>query len=277
MSAISALPADIVAWLSGQEPLSGLRFMTEFPATKKTVPLKKAIVAVGLENVGIQDSFTETDGGVLIKNEYCRLANLKIRLAIHVPFSDGGARCHDIFSAIIDCLTFASDLNIIESGCSDVTADRDTDAFVLNAWITVKSDFCPAESSDMNFQSFLDKELLCGSHIRDDVIHVTADDKTLWNEPFVFGYYAGNSASSMTVSLAFQPRLVLVFAHQRPLMQPTSATTATLFSGIAFPDYGTLGLEIVNKGFRVSSPGVINGGTAAMNNSGYMYGYVAFK
>jgi len=277
MSAISALPADIVAWLAEQEQLSGLRFMTEYPATKKAVPLRRVIVAVGLEQVGIQDSFTDTGGGVLVKNEYCRLAALRIRLAIHVPFSDGGARCHDIFSSIIDCLTFASDLNILESGCEAILSDRDTDAFVLSAWIKIQSDFCPAESSDMNFQSFLDKELLCGSHVRDGVIHVTQGDKALWDEPFAVGTYTGNGASSNTISLPFRPKLVQVFAHQRPALYPTSATTATLFSGIAIRDYGTLGLEIVNAGFRVSAPGVVNGATAAMNNAGVTYGYVAFK
>ena len=164
MSTISVLPSQIAGWLSEQTSLGGIRFITEYPAVKKEIPLKRVTVAVGIGEMEIVDSFTENDEGVLIKNEYCRLATIKIKLAIHVPYSRGGAACHDILTAIIDCLTFDTDLNVVESGCSGVKADRDTDAFVLDAHILMQADFCPADTTGMNFHCFLDKTLLCGSH-----------------------------------------------------------------------------------------------------------------
>lgn len=147
MSTISVLPSQIANWLSEQTRLSGIRFITEYPAVKKEIPLKRVTVAVGIGKMEIVDSFTANDEGVLVKNEYCRLANIKVKLAIHVPYSKGGATCHDVLTTIIDCLTFDTDLNVVESGCSGIKADRDTDAFVLDAYILMQADFCPADTT----------------------------------------------------------------------------------------------------------------------------------
>ena len=77
MSTISVLPSQIANWLSEQTRLSGIRFITEYPAVKKKrYPLKRVTVAVGIGEMEIVDSFTANDEGVLVKNEYCRLANI---------------------------------------------------------------------------------------------------------------------------------------------------------------------------------------------------------
>ena len=144
MSEISALPSNIVAWLKERSELSHIKFLTEFPAIKKAVPLKNTTVAVGIQSMEIVDSFTENDEGVLVENEYCRQAKIRLRLSIHAPYSSGGEACHDAFTDIIDCLTFASGLDILNSGCDGIVSDRDTDAFVLSAWATVNASLCPA-------------------------------------------------------------------------------------------------------------------------------------
>ena len=48
MSTISVLPSQIANWLSEQTRLSGIRFITEYPAVKKEIPLKRVTVAVGI-------------------------------------------------------------------------------------------------------------------------------------------------------------------------------------------------------------------------------------
>lgn len=42
MSTISVLPSQIANWLSEQTRLSGIRFITEYPAVKKEIPLMVA-------------------------------------------------------------------------------------------------------------------------------------------------------------------------------------------------------------------------------------------
>ena len=275
MDSIVSLPQRIVEWLSAQSDMTDLKFFVEFPPINKAVPLRRAIVAVGIESINIEDKFTENDDGVLERQEYCRLAKIKANLSICVPFSQGGQACHDIFTRIADALTFRTNLNISESGCEKIESDRDTDALVMTGWLMMEADFCPAESTDDNYASFLDKELLCGSHIRDEEIHVTAEDKEKWNLPFVTGHYMG-VGTSKTINLGFEPSLVLVFAGGMPLAEANfnSSMLKTYFA--VSTDTGINGVEITNSGFRASNV-TEDGVTAALNESGYVYVYVAFK
>lgn len=278
MSEISALPDGIVAWLGAQAPLADIKFITEFPPSPKAIPLKKVTVAAGIEQVKIRDSFAANDEGVLSENEYCRLAAIKIKLAIHVPFSLGGAKCHDVFTDVVDCLTFASDLNIVESGCGFIRADRDTDALVLDAVIMVTADFCPAVSSSVRFQSFLNKDLLCGSHITDSAIHVTPADKALWNAPFAVGTYFGNGASSHIVPTGFAPKIAAVFAAQYPPVT-VGGTNSACYWGLCAAGYGTQGIELTATGFKLmqGSAHEMNGSLPRLNEAGLNYFYIAVK
>ena len=278
MSTISVLPSQIAGWLSEQTSLGGIRFITEYPAVKKEIPLKRVTVAVGIGEMEIVDSFTENDEGVLIKNEYCRLATIKIKLAIHVPYSRGGAAYHDILTALIDCLTFDTDLNVVESGCSGVKADRDTDAFVLDAYILMQADFCPADTTGMNFHCFLDKTLLCGSHVRDTVKHVTAEDKALWNAPVKIGSYTGTGAKSRSVKVGFKPTAVFVFCRSMPAaIADFSSSSTNCYVAAATQGGGMAGVGITSDGFSISSASAVNGGKSQLNDLGMTYSYIALK
>ena len=254
MSAISALPADIVRWLSAQPDLADITFLTEFPAIKKAVPLRKVIVAVGLHDVTLTDQFRDDGNGVLVRQEYCRTADMQIHLAIHVPFSRGGHTCHEVFSDVIDALNFASDLHIEQSGCESITEDRDTDALVLKGYIRVTADFCPAASSNMNFQSFFDKTLLCGSHIRDASIHASAEEKYLWEHPLYVMRYTGTGAASRQFTLDFEPSWATVFAVEYPTILYNSSQQRTeLYSASATKFGSSEGIALDGRTVRVYS------------------------
>ncbi len=280
MSKISVLPEDIAGWLSEQQLLDGIRFITEFPSEKKEIPLKRVTVAVGIAEMKIEDHFAEEteDDQNIVDTEYCRLATIKIKLGIHVPYSEGGARCHDILTDVIDCLTFNTDLNVVESGCTSVKADRDTDAFVLEAYLLLEADFCPANSSGVNFESFLNKDLLCGSHITDKDVHVTLNDKALWNAPFVMGSYVGTGAGSRSIALGFKPSLVLLFASNMPLVVADyNNSTAQCYLGIGTASGGLMGFSVTSSGFKVSQTDSYSGNSMKYNQAGISYIYIAFK
>lgn len=278
MSEISALPSNIVEWLKGREELSEIKFLTEFPAIKKAVPLKNTTVAVGIESMEIVDSFTENDEGVLVENEYCRQAKIKLRLSIHAPYSSGGEACHDAFTDIIDCLTFASGLDILTSGCDGIISDRDTDAFVLSAWATVNASLCPAASSSLDFPSFISKELLCGSHINDTSIHLSAEQQTYLDTPFESGSYFGTGDSTETVSLGFKPSVVIVVGSGLPLIyHSTSDSKYYAMAAVGVEKGSSLGLEITSTGFKVKNNTTSKGCTALLNELGTTYFYLAFR
>ena len=276
MDSIVSLPIRIVEWLGKQDDMKDLTFFVEYPPINKAVPLRKAIVAVGIENIEITDKFVANDDGVLEKQEFCRTAMIKANLSICVPFSKGGQACHDIFTRIADALTFRTNLNIEKSGCEDIISDRDTDALMMNGWFLMNADFCPAASTDENYASFLDKELLCGSHIRNTEIHVT-DDKAKWNAPFASGFYIGNGTSSRTVSLGFKPSLVIVMAAGLPAVT-VNFTNSTCYSYMAMANDSltSLGLSLTSTGFRVATNTTDNV-TSDLNDAGSSYVYIAFK
>jgi hypothetical protein len=277
-SAVSALPGDIVAWLQTQEALSDVTFMTEFPAAKKAIPLKKVIVAIGLQSVTLTDKFVDDGNGVLVRQEYCRTASMRISLSIHVPFSLGGHTCHEVFSNVADALSFASDLAIMESGCEKIVSDRDTDALVLNGYFLIEADFCPAVASGMQFQSFMDKELLCGTHIRDDSIHVTQAEKDNWNHPLRSGRYLGTGTSSRTINLGFRPAMLFVFADQYALTEVDSTSFRNrIYAAQGTTEGSSYGLTITDTGFTVrhgmsSTADML---IPCLNESGATYFYIA--
>ena len=280
MSTISAMPSSIVTWLSGRSELSEIKFLTEYPPRNKAVPLKSPIVSVGLNDVKITDHFTDNGEGVLVADEYCRKAAIEIRLGIHVPFSQGGSACHEVFTKVVDCLTFETDLNIICSECHSIVSDRDTDALVMDALITLETDFCPAEETDENYQCFLDKTLLCGSHIRDATIHITPEERERWNERYVFDMYLGNGSTSRTVNIGFQPDFVCVFRSGANPLKYDSVTGKTLFNmGFALGVGGTYGLETTQNGFKVKSGNsqTLDNCVPYLNEAGSMYAYFALK
>ncbi|MDR2753034.1 MAG: hypothetical protein LBB50_01845 [Oscillospiraceae bacterium] len=277
MSAISAMPSAVATWLGTLEQTQGITFLTEFPAQNKAVPLRSPIVAVGLNSVNIADKFVANDDGVLERQEYCRAAQLRLRLGVHVPFAEGGARCHEIFTLVLDMLTFASDLCLKASGCKEVTAHRDTDAFVLEAWADVEADFCPAESTGLTLASFLPKDLLCGSHISDAAIHLSGGERAWVDSPFYVGAYAGNGAATRTEDLGFRPRAIFVAAVQFPPVHPVFSTGTSAYFGFAAGSYGTMGVELISTGFRLLGGGSYALGTTtpALNVSGTQYFYFA--
>lgn len=277
MDSIVSLPHRIVEWLSSQDDMKDIKFFVEYPPVNKAVPLRRIIVAVGIENIDIVDKFVANDDGVLERQEYCRLAKIKANLSICVPFSKGGHTCHDIFTRIANALTFKTNLNILESGCVEIKSDRDTDALVMTGWFLMEADFCPAQSTDENFASFLDKELLCGSHIRNDDIHVTIEDKNKWNSLFITGFYFGNGDSSQTINIGFKPSFVVSFVSGFPSVRVNfTNSTAKNYLGMAVSD-SALGIIPVENGFRVQSGGTTGGATMALNDSGVAYNYIAFK
>jgi len=272
------MPSAITQWLSSQTALDQITFLTEFPAQNKAVPLRRATVAVGLGSVQITDKFVENNDGVLERQEYCRSAAIRLRLGVHVPFSEGGDRCHDIFTQVLDMLTFASDLNLRASGCKEITAHRDTDAFVMEAWADVAADFCPADSTGLTLASFLPKDLLCGSHIADGDIHLSPAQKERLDAPFRMGTYMGTGAASMSVNLGVKPYAVFIACPGLPPVYTNfSAATSQVYFGFAAGSGNSMGVELTNTGFtlRMGSGYTVGTTSPALNAGGNIYVYLA--
>ena len=65
MDSIVSLPYRIVEWLSAQSDMDDIKFFVEYPPVNKAVPLRRTIVAVGMDSIDIVDKFVANDDGVL--------------------------------------------------------------------------------------------------------------------------------------------------------------------------------------------------------------------
>jgi hypothetical protein len=270
MSLMSAMPQNIAAWLSAQPNMSDVTVLTEFPAQPKPVPLRKSMVTVGFSDLKIKDIFDANNDGVLQKQEYCRTAEIRLGLGIYVPYAAGGAACYDVLTRTLDLLTFATDLNLTQSGSGRVEAKRDADAYVLQAYANLTADFCPAETTGLDLPSFLPKDLLCGTHISDTQIHLTAQEKAWLSTNSYAGTYLGNGLSTQTVALPTLPKAVQVFAKDVPPFATDSTTgVVNIYMGFATIYGATAGLALVPAGFTLSS-------AAKLNAAGTEYCYFAW-
>ena len=233
-----------------------------------------------MKEVSITDHFVENDEGVLVKDEYCRTANITVIFGIHVPFSQGGNACHEVFTNVVDCLTFSSDLNIIESRCEHIVSDRNTEALVMDATIQLVADFCPAEEVNNNFHSFRDKELLCGSHIRNNEIHITQKEREGWSNRFEIGEYLGTGTASQTVSLGYKPDFLVVFpSNGMPFYYDATGQKLNFSCAFANGTDSSYGLTISSNGFRVlnGSNHAYGSNIPTLNSVGSTYSYFAIK
>lgn len=165
------------------------------------------------------------------------------------------------------------------SGYGSITADRETDAFVLKSWVDIEAEFCPADSSAIQYESFLPKTFFCQSHLNDGSIHVTTDEKEKWNSSITIGSYFGTDASSRSIKLGFQPKAVLVAAASLPLVYSDTSNVSHCMSAIATQNASSAGLEITSDGFRLiqgTSQNYANTYTR-LNKLNVNYIYIALK
>lgn len=280
-SSISGMPQSIVNWLKTINDLKSITFMTEYPPQAKAVPLRNSIVSVGLAEVKITDIFRENEDGELVRDEYCRQADMHIVLGIHVPDASGGSTCHEVFSKVVDYMTFSSDLNIISSTYGHITSDRNTESLVMDADIHIGSEFCPADESDINFKSFESKTFFCKGHMDDSLIHVSTDDRARWDAPCVTGTYIGSGNASRTINLGFHPKFVFAFAlGYSPVGIDFDQKSGIAYFGYSVTDtHGSNGVETTTNGFKVhnSSTYEVDNITPMLNSTGCTYFYFAVK
>ncbi|MBR3588286.1 MAG: hypothetical protein IKL16_01860 [Clostridia bacterium] len=279
-SKISVMPQSIVNWLSKISDLKHITFMTEYPPQAKAVPLRNSIVSVGLAEVKITDIFKENEDGELVRDEYCRQAEIHIVLGIHVPDSLGGSMCHDVFSKIVDYMTFSSDLDIVSSTCGHVTSDRNTESLVMDADIHLKAEFCPADATGLNFESFSAKTFFCKHHTDDTDLHLREGERELLLNPCSIGTYVGSGTATRSFNSGFTPKFVFIFAlGGGPMAIDFENGEAKAYFGYSTSNNGSSGVECTTNGFRVHNGTSYKAGNVypLLNELGYTYVFYMVK
>ncbi len=123
-------------------------------------------------------------------------------------------------------------------------------------------------------------ETLVGTHVFNDTVHVTPEEKNKINTYCYVGTYYGDGAADFTVEIGFKPKAVFVFPVNKPFsVHNTTENKLYNYAAAAIGGFHTIGLSIVNNGFVVSHSGTAVQGdwNVTTNRQGWNYMFVALK
>lgn len=95
-----------------------------------------------------------------------------------------------------------------------MSSTNKTNNLKLNSWLGSDK----PQRADFNSDNEIIDSVIT-EHSSDTVLHTTADEKQVWNNPYEVFVYYGNGASSRSVTLtsSFAPRWGIVFAASYPV------------------------------------------------------------
>lgn len=121
-------------------------------------------------------------------------------------------------------------------------------------------------------------------HCDDSVVHITDDERQLWNSFSYIGVYFGNGSSQRVVDLGinFDASVVIVFANGRPLHVTYFSNNKTSnYLAIASRTSNTYGLKLNDdlKSITVyqDSTPLMQNEYCNMNESGVQYSFIALR
>lgn len=147
----------------------------------------------------------------------------------------------------------------------------------LNSWIGADK----PQREDFNRDNGILDEAI-HTHQSDSDIHITAQERGAWNEPYYIGSYFGNGSSSRTVTIncSFEPRFGMVFAVNTPagISDFTNEAHYNYFALVS-KSGSSAGVTLSGKSLSVSQSSVPIFGCEhkSFNESGTTYIYVVFR
>lgn len=116
---------------------------------------------------------------------------------------------------------------------------------------------------------------VCGSHINNNDIHITVEERDFWNTQIYVGFYFGTGHHENIIELGYKPKAVFIYSTDKPL----GIIDGESYSGMATGLSANLGIKINENGFSVynGSSHSQNGIIPSFNKPGIDYGYIVFK
>lgn len=104
----------------------------------------------------------------------------------------------------------------------------------LNSWLSTDK---PKREDFVSDNNIIDSIL--GSHIADEVMHLSTSDRESLANPFYFDILVGTGDSSYTHVLDIEPQFVFVYLKNKPLIKYDCDNSCTVCNcGIAVAGYG---------------------------------------
>ena len=234
------------------------------------IPLKKIYLSFVPEKNTVNYFDDET-------KEYCQKNEATIRMTCYYPLKYLASDTHVLLEQV---LAFLNEKYITEiSGYTIGETEYDTDvkSFRIISRIFYESEVCPAQGSE-NENIAVPYNFFCKSHVTDNDIHITAEEHSRYNEPFVTGTYTGIGYDIERVTeLGFRPKLLFIFRPGYPAAVFNSTILhLSTYCGFAFGGKCSKNVHLTSTGFYVLDRQTSVNETL-LNEDGITYAYVAFK
>lgn len=117
-----------------------------------------------------------------------------------------------------------------------MSSTNKTEYLGLNQWLGSDR---PQRIDFVDDNSLIDEAIKL--HHSNSSIHVTGDEKTKINQPFVIQSYGGTGTEALTVTLSISPQLVIIFSKGTPFLQTDSSGNTIINACIVARSNGNSG------------------------------------
>lgn len=146
----------------------------------------------------------------------------------------------------------------------------------LNSWLGTDK---PQRADFVEDNTIIDTAIT--NHLNDFDLHFSSGDRTLLENPFKIGVFAGDGASTQDITFDFYPRIVFVFLRNAPFTEYNSSNGYTKINAAVVASSGgggTIGVSLFLDTLTVSqSTNASSGRFTNLNANGSQYFYIAFK
>ena len=160
-----------------------------------------------------------------------------------------------------------------------MSSTNKTNNLGLNSWIGSDK----PQRIDFNRDNEIIDNVL-SQHINDAVVHITQQERELWNSFLCTGIYFGDSTTQRVISLDvdFEVSMVVVFASGRPISVTNFSNQKSItYLALATKSANTAVIKLNDdfKSITVKQESVptMQNEYATLNENGVAYSYVAFR
>ena len=205
----------------------------------------------------------------------CVRNDIRIRLSVYAPTNRSGRQVNGMADAVLDYLAEVYIDNIKGYETGDLTYDDDVNAIYLPCYMNFCYTSCALEQDT---QGNVSETFFCKSHVNNSLIHLSQEQKEYLDSPCVIGTYTGDgNADGKDINLGFRPKAVIIYRNSYHIASYNKDDgTSNCYLGVSIGSTYTRGLMILDKGFRVKTT-VTSSATTHLNDSGGVYGYIAFR
>lgn len=141
MESITELKQALATYLRGQSGLQKVRIMEAFAAAPRDFPLKKAVMAIGLDSMeAAPQGFGAYWGESGVDQLHGAGASITLRLEVYMPTGEDGGGLHALYEALCDALLLRQNVfGVYSVRCGETVYDRTAGAYRMPVLAMLRS------------------------------------------------------------------------------------------------------------------------------------------